>query len=78
MESFKVGSKWKGFFDAPFPYGRQEFTCNVEELTTECKFVATGYDKEGNFTAKGLLSNIKHVSEEDDDDQLCDIILWLM
>ena len=73
MESFKVGSKWKGFFDAPFPYGRQEFTCNVEELTKDCKFVAAGYDKEGNFTVKGLLTNVNHVSEENEDDDICDI-----
>ena len=56
---FKPGSKLKGFYDAPLPYGRQEFTCAVEEVTEEYRFVATGEDKDGKFSLKGCLTNIE-------------------
>ena len=74
MATFKGGSNWKGFYDAPLPYGRQEFTCEVEEVTTDYQFVATGHDKEGKFSFKGSLVNFKPVLEETDEDETwCDI-----
>ena len=33
MTAFKVTSKWKGFFDAPLPYGRREFSCEVTKMS---------------------------------------------
>ena len=75
MTTFKSGSNWKGFYDAPLPYGRQQFTCTVAEVTTDYTFAATGQDKAGKFSAKGSLTNIKVVSEKDDSDDnaTCDI-----
>ena len=71
MATFNNGSKWKGFYDAPFPYGRQEFTLDVEEVTPDNAFLAIGHDKEGKFSAKGSLSNITLASEEGN--ETCDI-----
>lgn len=57
--AFQQGSSWKGFYDAPFPYGRQEFTCRVTEMREDGTFVANGDDKEGQFSLKGDLVNIQ-------------------
>ena len=76
MTIFNIGSNWKGFYDAPLPYGRQEFTCAIDEHTADNTFVAIGQDKEGKFSAKGSLVNIKTASkeeEDDDEDETCDI-----
>jgi hypothetical protein len=76
MMYLKPGSKWKGFYDAPLPYGRQEFTCEVEEVTEECRFVATGEDKDGKFTLKGCLPNINPSlmkEGQDNEDETYDI-----
>ena len=67
MTALKCGSKWKGFYDAPLPYGRQEFTCHVEEVKQDYTFVGNGEDKDGKFSVKGSLTNIKAVSNEEED-----------
>ena len=59
MTLFRTGSSWKGFYLAPSPYGREEFTIVVDEVTPDFNFVATGHDNTGTFSAKGSLTNIK-------------------
>ena len=80
MTAFKSGTSWKGFYDAPSPYGREEFTIFVDEVTTDYNFVATGQDRTGSFSAKGSLTNIKvpvAVDDQQDIDEevsaTCDI-----
>ena len=59
MTMFKSGRSWKGFYQAPSPYGRQEVTVFVNEATPDLSFVLTGQDSWGTFSAKGSLTNIK-------------------
>ena len=72
MTSFKVNSKWKGFYDAPLPYGRREFTCKVMKMG-ENRFIGEGEDADGNFLINGNLSNFKTVSKDGMEIQTCDI-----
>ena len=73
MSLFKVGFKWKGFYDAPLPYGRREYTCEIIEIKDEYNFIGQGEDAEGQFSIKGSLSNIKTIVEDGTEHQTCDV-----
>ena len=73
MTALKIGSKWKGFYDAPLPYGRREFSCEITEITENQSFVGQGEDAEGIFSIKGSLGNTKIILEDGQERQTCDI-----
>ena len=72
MTAFKLTSKWKGFFDAPLPYGRREFSCEVTKMSQNM-FIGRGEDSDGGFSFNGSLSNIKTISQDGIETQTCDI-----
>merc|ERR1712133_59405 len=73
MTAFKVGSKWKGYFDAPLPYGRRDFSCEITEMTDKNSFVGEGEDADGKFSIKGSLCNFTNIMENGQEWQICEI-----
>ena len=73
MASLQVGSNWKGFYDAPLPYGRREFSCEITKITENQSFIGQGEDAEGNFSIKGSLGSTKTISEDGQESVTCDI-----
>ena len=49
--------KFHGWYDAPFPFGRTEFTVTIEEYDEVSEvFTGRGEDKQGQFTISGSIS----------------------
>ena len=73
MSAFKVGSKWKGYFDAPLPYGRRDYICEITEMADKHSFVGEGEDADGKFSIKGSLCNCTTILENGQEREICDI-----
>lgn len=62
------GTSWEGWYAAPSPFGRTEFTVDIEEDDEEGNFTGEGVDKQGEFRIKGNMSggNVKFTKDYKD------------
>ena len=57
---FQPGKKLTGYYDAPFPFGRTEFSLEIELYSDQDQsFSGIGRDKQGEFKVQGKLSGDK-------------------
>ena len=54
---FQLGNKFTGWYDAPFPFGKTEFSLVIESFNdTDKTFSGSGNDKQGDFKIQGNLN----------------------
>ena len=56
---FKPGSKYSGWFDAPFPFGKTEFNVEIYDFNEiDGIFTGRGSDRQGDFKISGKIENM--------------------
>lgn len=58
-------AKFTGWYDAPFPFGKTEFSLLIESCGPDGEFSGSGQDKQGEFTVKGNVEGQKVVFVKD-------------
>ena len=51
--------QFNGWYEAPFPFGKTDFSLVVITCSGDGEFTGTGQDKQGEFTVKGKIDGSK-------------------
>ena len=55
LELCSAGAEFVGWYEAPFPFGKTEFTLKIVTVDQDASFTGTGTDKQGEFNVRGTL-----------------------
>ena len=64
-ELCSAGADFVGWYEAPFPFGKTEFTLKIVTVDQDGSFTGTGSDKQGEFTVAGTLASDDVVFEKE-------------
>jgi len=65
---FLCSTSWEGWYAAPSPFGRTEFTVDIDSADEDGNFSGEGRDKQGEFRIKGKVvdGNVKFTKDYKD------------
>ena len=66
---FKSGSKFSGWYEAPAPWGRTDYTMTMETYNKDGSFTGRGQEKQGGFSARGTVSGTSFKMVKDFDNK---------
>ena len=55
----RLNLQFTGWYEAPFPFGKTDFTLLIENCADSGDFSGVGSDKQGEFTVRGKVDGAK-------------------
>ena len=66
---FKIGSIFSGWYEAPAPWGRTDFTLTLETFNSDGSFTGRGVEKQGGFSMRGSINGNSFKAVKDFDNK---------